>query len=750
MAALWAMVARAAPGRPRRDPGGSERLGAPRVESRRMKLPPSLAPAAGWGLLLLAAWLALGGAASRPDGVAWGLPSPLAALASSLVVGACARWRFERGRAALGLAPLLLLVLAAPHVPGARPLAGAPLLVLVVGAALAALGADGLAALRRWFVPIVFTVYAAASLNVQRQVGAEGDEPHYLMVAESLLRDGDLSLGQDYAEGRYRAFYRTQPTLAPHYLVRGREGEIYSQHALGLSLLVLPAYALGGYPGASLFLALLGVWLAVETRALLREWLGQADVAEFVAWAVALSPPLVHFAGLVFTEVPAALGLALGLRRLRDPSRLDARGAWLVGAALAFVPWLNVRYAPFPVLLLAWALWARPARGTVRALIVPSLVSALASACFHFQLYGFFDPRRVYGRRPGFAWARLPGGLEALLFDQEFGLLVVAPLFVLALPGAYFLLREARLRQAWALLAPIGVVLATAATWRMWWGGWTPPARFLVPVVPALALLVGWGLRRGVGAVASLLAGVGLCLGLAAVPQRQLVHRDRDGSAPLLRVVSGAEEWTRLLPAFVLPEADPARHRLATLWAAALAAAALLASRAGRDGTRTRAAHVAGASLGLLAAAGVASSLSSGRTEGRDAVRLIGRAAWGLSPPAWSSSADAAWSLDDVGWGPTYEAHRFPAGAPIGARLPLPPGRYRLTLDVQTWPGTRPPALLVTRDKAPPAATGTPVEATATGWSAAFDVPAGWPAVDLRLRGGGPGIVQGVHLQLQP
>ena len=37
--------------------------------------------------------------------------------------------------------------------------------------------------------------------------------------------------------------------LKPDYLRRGRDGAIYSIHAPGVSALVLPAFALAGYPG---------------------------------------------------------------------------------------------------------------------------------------------------------------------------------------------------------------------------------------------------------------------------------------------------------------------------------------------------------------------------------------------------------------------------------------------------------------------------------------------------------------------
>src|SRR5262249_18918765 len=169
--------------------------------------------------------------------------------------------------------------------------------------ALAAGGARGGGAA---FLPVVALVYGLAAARVQTQVGPEGDEPHYLMVADSLLRDHDLALERDYAEGRYRAFHPAP--LEPHYRVRGRGGAIYSLHAVGLSLLVRPASARGGSPGASFFRALRAVWLAQGVGALRRVWMGGGGDA--TAWIVALSPPLVHYAGLVFTEVPAALIVA--------------------------------------------------------------------------------------------------------------------------------------------------------------------------------------------------------------------------------------------------------------------------------------------------------------------------------------------------------------------------------------------------------------------------------------------------------
>ena len=68
---------------------------------------------------------------------------------------------------------------------------------------------------------------------------ATGDEPHYLVIAQSLLKDGDLKIENNHRRGDYRAFFGGE--LRPDYLQRGRNGEIYSIHAPGLPVLVAPA-----------------------------------------------------------------------------------------------------------------------------------------------------------------------------------------------------------------------------------------------------------------------------------------------------------------------------------------------------------------------------------------------------------------------------------------------------------------------------------------------------------------------------
>lgn len=698
---------------------------------------------AGWACLLALGLLAAGGAARTPEGVLLGTPSLWGSLAlvGGVTLGV-ARLGAAAGRSGLGLIPFLVAPLLAPWAPGLAAWTGPPLFAIVAGFLLSLIAAEAGARVgraARWLLlPGLFLVYAVAAGRVQLQVGPDGDEPHYLMVADSLLRDRDLSLERDYAERRYQAFYK-KDELAPHYRVRGKGGQIYSLHAVGLSLLILPAYALGGYPAVSFFMAFLLACLVVELRALLADCLEDERLATAVAWLVGLSPPLIHYAGLVFTEVPAGLLVALALRRgLRSSQTLPATATLALAAAA--LPWLNVRYAAFAVLLFIPPLARRADRRRLAVLVAPALASAAGLALYHQALYGFYDPRRVYGLRPELSLAQLPEGLPGLLLDQEFGLLAYAPVFILAVPGLFVWIRR-RPSAGWLGFALVAAACALAGSWHMWRGGFNPPARFLVPVVPVLALAVAMAIRRGLGAGAWALAGWGVWIGVLGAWQPHLVHRDRDGTAPFFRAYAGAEEWTRLLPGYVL--AEPDRRRLSAVWVAALGTVALGASR---GGSRRGARRWATFGLLALAASSSATAVSSREAGGREAIHLIGRRAWAWPGGAFLESAPARWRPSELDWGPAYEPHRHPDGASIGERFQLPAGRYRLGVAAELL-GESLPTLVVR----PPPGTGPSREAATTrnagGIEARFEIAEGTTEVTLLLSRGSPLVLGELQLE---
>src|SRR5215471_15109015 len=91
-------------------------------------------------------------------------------------------------------------------------------------------------------------------------------------------------------------------------------------------------------------------------------------------------------------------------------------------------------------------------------------IPAISAACwfaFFYTIYGTPDPRAPYGGSTQSDLANLGRGLTGLLFDQQFGMLPAAPVFLCALAGFVVLLRQSpSLAVALVLVtAPYGLVV---------------------------------------------------------------------------------------------------------------------------------------------------------------------------------------------------------------------------------------------------------------------------------------------------
>jgi ankyrin repeat protein len=87
------------------------------------------------------------------------------------------------------------------------------------------------------------------------------------------------------------------------------------------------------------------------------------------------------------------------------------------------------------------------------------------------------------------------GGLPGLLLGPNYGLLVVAPFWLVALAGVGPL---RRIRPDFFLFVVLGFASLWLAAGLMseWWGGTSPPARLLIPSLPLLVPFLALGLKR--------------------------------------------------------------------------------------------------------------------------------------------------------------------------------------------------------------------------------------------------------------
>jgi hypothetical protein len=418
-----------------------------------------------------------------------------------------------------------------------------------------------------------------------------GDEPHYLVIADSLRYDGDLKIENNHRERHYLEYFPGE--MKPDYLRRGVDGQIYSIHAPGLPALLLPAYVPFGYRGAVVFLALLGAVASALAWRLCFSLTGRPGAAWF-GWAAASLPvPVLFHASSIYPDGLGAILVLTGAAALIHADRLTIPRALLHGAALALLPWLHTRFVLLAAALalcllarlatLARAATAPRVRTAVTAVAVAFLAVPAASAAawfgFFYVVYGTPDPSAPYGTYTQSAIAHIAPGLTGLLFDQQFGLISNAPIYLASVCGlGWMIFRNPRVWAAEAASdAPVSAtatsagpassrrfaleVLAVAvpytlavAMYRMWWGGWSAPARFLTPMLPLLALIaaITFAAARSLTARTSILLSLAASLWLSAIMliarNGRLAYNDRDGFALWADWVNSSVDLAAALP----------------------------------------------------------------------------------------------------------------------------------------------------------------------------------------------------------
>ncbi len=326
-----------------------------------------------------------------------------------------------------------------------------------------------------------------------------GDCPYYYLTAVSLLRDGDLDLGNQLAGS----------DLGPHSgdVSLDRRGRLVPKHPIVLPLLALPLVAALGAPGALVFNLLQLTALLAVLHLLARRWAGPWAVAAAVAltgvasflprYAWNFSPDLL--ATLLF----ASALLALPAGRGPAPLRHLAAGL-LAGAAVVAKPAYLVA---LPALLpLAGAPWRRALPPLAAGLAAPlALLAFLNLHLFGSPLTTAYDriavvaggELRVHSQRQDFG---LPvgRGLAGQLWDREHGLLPTTPVTLLSL-AALPLLARRHPRPALAVGWTAAALLLFFSRYELWdasaYGN-----RFLMPVVALAALplaaLCEWAAAR--------------------------------------------------------------------------------------------------------------------------------------------------------------------------------------------------------------------------------------------------------------
>ena len=336
-----------------------------------------------------------------------------------------------------------------------------------------------------------------------------GDEPHYFIMAASLLRDGDLDVRNNFDEDETAREIYGQ---VPERHVQTYNGRQYSNHAPGLSALLVLPFAVGGIVAGRLLLCFLitpilgwACWRWLAGRAPPR------DLALAIA-GVLLCPVILLGSGQVYGDLLAgvvivALAVWLWNRVDRDETAAPQRRspvAWMLfGLAAGLLPWLHMKYLAVTALLGLLAAWQirveRPWRDVSSR--SPWWGYASAGACLLIGPATFLAYQVAIHGRPlaglGGQMTRAPYlvALEYLIgehLDQSHGLFWHQPLFLAGLIALGWMIRVRHpLVIFWLLL--YGSLMVPPALLAEWGG--MPLGRFNWGGIWLWLLPIGWWMR---------------------------------------------------------------------------------------------------------------------------------------------------------------------------------------------------------------------------------------------------------------
>lgn len=351
------------------------------------------------------------------------------------------------------------------------------------------------------FLGATVAVAALALLPFERTIElGRSDEPHYLLAMQSLVRDRDLDLTNDY-EGPYEDLYRER--LPDRHIVQVGSAQP-PIHDLGLVGLGAIPFALARRTGVLVLMCLIGGAFAWRGFHLLRDGLAFGrGTALLAAGTVALVHPVFTYTTQVYPDLPAALATLLVAEALSGPPTVRRLGA--ASALCGALIWLTVRawflVGGLGLVLLVVALRTRRPWPMIAVALPFALVAGLYALADQ-ALFGIPLPNAGYLaiRDNQTVVAFTPQvGITGLLLDRTFGLLARAPLYALSFYGAVPLWRRGRALGS-AALAALGLATLFEVLYvgnvAYWWSDGSPSSRYLVPTMALLLCAFAAGLDR--------------------------------------------------------------------------------------------------------------------------------------------------------------------------------------------------------------------------------------------------------------
>ncbi|WP_025182427.1 hypothetical protein [Leptospira kirschneri] len=379
-------------------------------------------------------------------------------------------------------------------------------------------------------LPVLYYITTILSWEKKKKIPITGDEPHYLMISESILKDWDFDLRNNYEEDRVVKKIIGPVDVENHTIEKN--GKYYSIHSIGISYIVSIGYSIYGIVGARISLALLAGILPFLFYQLGKTFQFSGTEATAIAVLYSISLPFPLAAGQIFPDLPTGILfilvftilLKIDSRTCRDiltpntyspPPEVFKKNLtskfkkifenqniliFVCGLAIGSLIWFHVKNLPIITLILFWILIDKKLNLKSKGIFLGTSLFFILSLliCNFIWFQSIFGPYGKTNSPPTFElnfshWITVFLGL---FMDRNQGLFFQNPMIWLqGIIGFLLLIRDTNSRKIGVLLLLVLVLqLGLNAGHPCSYGCLALPGRFQwsAAVLFFLPVLCGW------------------------------------------------------------------------------------------------------------------------------------------------------------------------------------------------------------------------------------------------------------------
>ncbi len=403
--------------------------------------------------------------------------------------------------------------------------------------------------------------FITAFIYVQLGFLPSGDEPHYLVISQTLLKYHSLDVMLDYKNADYRSFY---PIPLIPQVTHNTTGNLLPMHDIGGPILWLVPYFLLGRLGAVFFISFISVLIVVNIYKFLLTMGINERCAFLVSLAYGIASPIYLYAHLTFVEPIGAFVSIYVLRKIFQ-KEINVSDLVISSTLLGILPWVHIRFALIEMPLFFFMLYRVYKDNKLKNIkhylyyLIPVTLLFAVLELYNYKVWGTLNPGidQINNNNMPFARNPLPGML-GIFFDQEYGVLLNFPIFIFLIVGVIVAAKKKfGIYNVLVLITSIPYVVAFS-TLRHWSGGWCPPARFLMTLLPLYSFYIAYALQTIDSRASRRLLTFSLVYGfvyniLSLLPAQNGFNGEIGYNHTLIYLQLFGHRLTDLFPSFFLP-----------------------------------------------------------------------------------------------------------------------------------------------------------------------------------------------------